>query len=58
MGFFFKEIYHFAKTTEGDRCRGNDHRHNDYDEYANRRAGKDDIPLDDGRRKRIKRMGM
>jgi hypothetical protein len=31
-----------------DRC---------HDDYAYRRAGKDDAPLDDGRRKRIRRMG-
>jgi len=42
----------------GDRCRGDDHRRDDYDDYANRGAGKDGAPLDDGPRKRIKRMGM
>ena len=41
----------------GDRCRGNDRCHNDYDDYANHGAGKDDAPLDDGWRKRIRRMG-
>jgi len=58
MGFFFEEIFHFTKSTEGDRCRGDDCRRNDYDDFANRGAGKDDVPLDDGRRKRIRRMGM
>ena len=42
----------------GDRCRGDNHRHDDYDDYANRGAGKDNAPLDDGQRKRIRRMGM
>jgi hypothetical protein len=40
-----------------DRCRGDDRRRNAYDDYAYRGAGKDDAPLDDGRRKRIRRMG-
>ena len=41
----------------GDRCRGGDCRHNDDDDYTNRGVGKDDTPLDNGRRKRIRRMG-
>ena len=40
-----------------DRCRGDDRRRDAYDDYAYRGAGKDDAPLDDGRRKRIRRMG-
>ena len=31
---------------------------NDYEDYTNRGVGKDDAPLDDGQRKRIRRMGM
>ena len=42
----------------GDRCRGNNHRRDDYNDYANRGAGKVNAPLDDGQRKRIRRMGM
>ena len=41
----------------GDRCLSDDHCCDDYDDYANRGAGKDDAPLDNGRRKRIRRMG-
>ncbi len=41
----------------GDRCRGDDRCSDDYDDYANRRAGKDNAPLDDGWRKRIRWMG-
>ena len=40
-----------------DRCRGDDRRRDAYDDYAYRGAGKDHAPLDDGRRKRIRRMG-
>ena len=40
-----------------DRCRGDDRRRDAYDDYAYCGAGKDDAPLDDGRRKRIRRMG-
>ena len=42
----------------GDRCCGNDHRRDDYNDYANCGAGKDNAPLDDGWRKRIRRMGI
>ena len=42
---------------QGDRCRSDDRRRDAYNDYANRGAGKDDAPLDDGRRKRIRRMG-
>ena len=41
----------------GDRCCGDDRCLNDYNDYTNRGAGKDDAPLEDGRRKRIRRMG-
>ncbi len=41
----------------GDRCRGNDHRREDVVDYANHGAGSDEASLDDGRRKRIRRMG-
>jgi hypothetical protein len=41
----------------GDCCRGKDCRHDDYNGYANCRAGKDHAPRDDGWRKRIRRMG-
>ena len=40
-----------------DCCRGDDRCRDAYDDYAYRGAGKDDAPLDDGRRKRIRRMG-
>ena len=40
-----------------DRCRGDNRCRDDYDDYVNRGAGKDDAPLDDRRRKRIRRMG-
>mgnify|MGYP006157374857 CR=1 FL=1 len=36
---------------------GDNHRRDDYNDYANYGAGKDDTPLDDGWRKRIRRMG-
>jgi hypothetical protein len=32
----------------GDRCRGDDRRRDDYDDYAYRGVGKDAAPLDDG----------
>jgi len=38
-------------------CHGNDHRHDEDVGYADRGAGSDDAPLDDGRKKRIRRMG-
>jgi hypothetical protein len=41
----------------GDHCRGDNRCLNDYDDYTNQGAGKDDAPLEDGRRKRIRRMG-
>jgi len=31
---------------QGNRCRSDDRRQDDYDDYANRGAGKDDAPLD------------
>ena len=34
----------------GDRCRGDDRRRDDYDDYAYRGVGKEATPLDDGRR--------
>ncbi len=41
----------------GDRCHGDDHRRNGDVDYANRGAGSDEAPVDDGRRKMIRRMG-
>ncbi len=32
----------------GDRCHGDGRHRDDYNDYAHRRAGKDDTPLDDG----------
>ena len=43
---------------QGDRCRGNDPRRNDYADCANCGAGKEDTPLDTNCwSKRIRRMG-
>jgi hypothetical protein len=46
-----------AGNVEGDRCHGDNHRRDDYNDYANYGAGKDDTPLYDGWRKKIRRMG-
>ena len=47
-----------GRQQRGDRCHSNNRHRDDYDDYANRRAGKDEVaPLDDGWRKRIRRMG-
>jgi hypothetical protein len=41
----------------GNRCCGDNCCRDDYDNCANSGAGKDNAPLDDGWRKRIRRMG-
>jgi hypothetical protein len=46
------------RAMTGQPLPGDDRRRNDYEDYANHGAGKDDAPLDDGQRKRIRRMGM
>ncbi len=47
-----------GRQQRDDRCHSNDRHRDDYNDYANRGAGKDEVaPLDDGWRKRIRRMG-
>ena len=45
-----------GRRQRGNRCCGNNRRIDDYNNCTNCGAGKDDTPMDDGWRKRIRRI--